>query len=187
MASFSMKMRRDRKPAAWMAAALTIAAMATPILADQHAPQSPALAGLPLDEAPTSLSASSMDSSPDPEAMSGAERVNLPAQGALPDEVDSDIIAVGNASYYGARFAGRRTASGETFDPAELTAAHPSLPFGSKVRVTNRTNGRSVIVRINDRGPYHGNRVIDLSREAAKRIGIVGPGHGSVEVALLAS
>ncbi|HKX79642.1 MAG TPA: septal ring lytic transglycosylase RlpA family protein [Novosphingobium sp.] len=102
-------------------------------------------------------------------------------------EEDAREIGTGTASFYGAAFAGKPTASGERFDPAGLTAAHRSLPFGSKVRVTNRTNGQSVVVRINDRGPFHGNRLIDLSHEAARRIGIVSRGSGSVELALLAS
>jgi rare lipoprotein A len=94
-------------------------------------------------------------------------------------------IGSGMASFYGKRFAGRRTASGETFDPRELTAAHRTLPFGSRVRVTNPTNGRSVVVRINDRGPYAKNREIDLSRRAAEQLGIVQAGHGMVELTLL--
>jgi len=93
----------------------------------------------------------------------------------------------GTASYYGHRFAGRPTASGEIFDPALLTAAHRTLPFGSLVRVTNPRNGRSVVVRINDRGPFHGKRVIDLSRAAAEEIGLVQRGHGRVEMELLES
>jgi len=96
-------------------------------------------------------------------------------------------IGEGHASWYGSRFAGRPTASGERFDPAELTAAHRTLPFGSLVRVTHANSGRSVVVRINDRGPFHGNRVIDLSRAAAEEIGIRGAGSGRVELALLAS
>jgi rare lipoprotein A len=82
----------------------------------------------------------------------------------------------GNASYYGAGFQGKRTASGERFNMHALTAAHNSLPFGTKVRVTNLSNGKSVIVRINDRGPSKGNRIIDLSYEAARRIGMVREG-----------
>lgn len=91
----------------------------------------------------------------------------------------------GMASYYGRKFDGRRTASGERFDMSELTAAHRTLPFGSKVRVTNATNGRSVVVRINDRGPFHGNRVIDVSRAAAERLGLIAPGSGRVKLALI--
>lgn len=96
-----------------------------------------------------------------------------------------DPIGSGVASYYADKFNGRRTASGETFRNAGLTAAHRSLPFGSKVRVTNPANGKSVVVRINDRGPFHGGRVIDLTKSAASTLGIVQRGHGRVELALV--
>lgn len=88
----------------------------------------------------------------------------------------------GIASYYGARFHGRTTANGERFDMNKMTAAHKTLPFGTKVRVTNRNNGRSVVVRINDRGPYVGNRTIDLSRGAAQKIGMINKGVVKVEI-----
>ena len=91
----------------------------------------------------------------------------------------------GVASYYADQFHGRRTASGERFDMAALTAAHRTLPFGSKVRVTNPANGKSVVVRINDRGPFTGGRTIDVSRAAAQRLGLIARGHGRVELALL--
>jgi len=94
-----------------------------------------------------------------------------------------DDIGGGMASWYGAEFAGRKTASGEAFDPTEYTAAHRTLPFGSRVRVSR--GEQSVIVRINDRGPFHGNRVIDLSRAAADEIGLVRAGRGQVQLALL--
>lgn len=94
-------------------------------------------------------------------------------------------LAGGSASFYAARFHGRRTASGEAFDNAALTAAHRTLPFGSRVRVTNPANGRSVVVRINDRGPFHKDRTIDVSRAAAERLGLVARGHGQVELALV--
>ncbi len=96
-------------------------------------------------------------------------------------------LGIGIASYYGERFAGRPTASGEIFDPGELTAAHRTLPFGSRVLVTSEQTGQSVVVTINDRGPYHGNRVIDLSEEAASRIGLIRPGSGPVSMSLLTS
>ncbi|ANY19853.1 RlpA-like protein precursor [Tsuneonella dongtanensis] len=96
-----------------------------------------------------------------------------------------DPIGAGVASYYADKFNGRRTASGEAFSNSALTAAHRSLPFGSKVRVTNPANGKSVVVRINDRGPFHGGRVIDLSKSAASQLGIVQRGHGRVELALV--
>ena len=76
------------------------------------------------------------------------------------------------ASYYGKELAGRRTASGERFNPGAMTAAHRTLPFGTRVRVTNTHNGRSVIVRINDRGPFVKGRSIDLSSGAARAIGM---------------
>ena len=83
-------------------------------------------------------------------------------------------VGSGLASWYGPGFHGRRTASGEAFNAGALTAAHRSLPFGTRVRVVNKRNGRSVVVRINDRGPYGHGRVIDLSRAAARAIGIAG-------------
>jgi rare lipoprotein A len=82
----------------------------------------------------------------------------------------------GRASWYGAEFAGRRTANGEIYDPSQLTAAHKSLPFGTYVRVTNPSSGQSVVVRINDRGPFKPGRVIDVSRAAAEQLGMIGPG-----------
>ena len=89
-------------------------------------------------------------------------------------------IARGLASWYGEKFQGRLTASGERFDMNALTAAHPSLPFGTRVRVRNPRNGREVEVRINDRGPFTGRRIIDLSRAAAQAIGLVQAGVGPV-------
>ncbi|WP_338445042.1 septal ring lytic transglycosylase RlpA family protein [Pelagerythrobacter marensis] len=104
-----------------------------------------------------------------------------------PVEVEPAGQALGRgvASYYGRRFAGRPTASGEIFDPGRLTAAHRTLPFGSRVKVTNPRNGKSVVVRINDRGPFHKGRTIDLSRAAADELGLIRRGHGSVELVLL--
>ncbi|MBX3022181.1 MAG: septal ring lytic transglycosylase RlpA family protein [Bdellovibrionales bacterium] len=90
----------------------------------------------------------------------------------------------GKASWYGGKFHQRKTASGERFNMAALTAAHRTLPFGTTVRVTNKANGRSVNVRINDRGPFHGGRVIDLSAAAARSIGMGGVGLVSLEACL---
>lgn len=90
----------------------------------------------------------------------------------------------GEASWYGPNFAGRPTANGEIFDPSRLTAAHPSLPFDTRVRVTSLENGRSVVVRINDRGPFARGRVIDLSRAAAEAIGLIGSGVADVRIEL---
>ncbi len=88
----------------------------------------------------------------------------------------------GTASYYGPGFHGRRTANGERFNMHGLTAAHRSLPFGTRLRVTNEKNGRSVVVRVNDRGPFHGRRIIDLSRGAASAIDMVDDGLARVRI-----
>lgn len=83
---------------------------------------------------------------------------------------DSGAATTGDASYYADKFIGRTTASGEAYDPEALTAAHRSLPFGTRVRVTRLATGESVVVRINDRGPFVRGRVIDLSHTAARRL-----------------
>ncbi len=92
---------------------------------------------------------------------------------------------VGVASWYGAQFHGRRTASGERFDMRALTAAHPTLPLATLVRVTNLANGRSVTVRVNDRGPYAQGRLIDLSRASARALGFEAQGTARVRVTVL--
>ncbi|HEV2078452.1 MAG TPA: septal ring lytic transglycosylase RlpA family protein [Allosphingosinicella sp.] len=92
----------------------------------------------------------------------------------------STILGEGMASFYGAELAGNRTASGERFNPNALTAAHRTLPMGTKLRVTNKANGKSVIVRINDRGPFSKGRIIDVSREAAEQISMVRSGTARV-------
>lgn len=102
---------------------------------------------------------------------------------AEPSAASAQKTQAGQASWYGPGFHGRRTASGETFNTNDLTAAHRTLPFGTRVRVVNKKTGRSVVVRINDRGPYAHGRVIDLSRASAQAIGITGV--GSVELAQL--
>jgi len=91
----------------------------------------------------------------------------------------------GEASWYGQEFAGRTTANGEIFDPLLMTAAHRSLPFGTIVDVKNPATGQTVRVRINDRGPYVGNRLIDLTYAAAQQIGLVEPGHGEVDLTIV--
>ncbi len=92
------------------------------------------------------------------------------------------LIAEGKASYYANRFQGRKTASGAQFDKKDYTAAHRSLPFGTMVRVTNLANGRMVFVKVNDRGPNIKDRIIDLSRAAAREIGLVDDGIGDVRI-----
>ncbi|MEO5805149.1 septal ring lytic transglycosylase RlpA family protein [Devosia sp.] len=99
----------------------------------------------------------------------------------VPQENPS-YFATGTASWYGADFHGRRTANGEIFSANAITGAHPTLPLPSYVRVTNQDNGRSLIVRINDRGPYVAGRVVDLSARAASMLGYVNNGHADVSV-----
>ncbi|MUL36332.1 septal ring lytic transglycosylase RlpA family protein [Gloeocapsopsis dulcis] len=94
-------------------------------------------------------------------------------------------VLSGIASWYGPGFHGNRSASGERFNQNAMTAAHRSLPFGTKVRVTNKRNGRSVIVRINDRGPFTGGRIIDLSAAAARVLGVLNSGTAPVQVEVL--
>ena len=92
---------------------------------------------------------------------------------------------LGVASFYGGFFAGRATANGEVFDPSRMTAAHRLLPLGTHLRVTNLENGRQVIVRVNDRGPYRKDRIIDLSVEAARRLGFLGSGVAQVKLEIV--
>jgi len=96
---------------------------------------------------------------------------------------DADgYVERGLASWYGTKFHGRKTSNGETYSMYKMTAAHTRLPIPTYVLVTNLKNGREVIVRVNDRGPFHPNRIIDLSYVAAKKLGIIGTGTGFVEV-----
>jgi rare lipoprotein A len=97
-------------------------------------------------------------------------------------EDDPNYRAEGMASWYGDDFHGRLTANGEVFDMASLTAAHPTLPIPSYARVTNLANGKSLIVRVNDRGPYHGNRLIDVSNRASELLEFKGQGVARVRV-----
>ena len=106
----------------------------------------------------------------------------------LLDTLSGDVLnelPEGRASYYGNELAGRPTANGEPFDPEGLTAAHPTLPFGTRLRVTSIRTGQSVIVRINDRGPFTGNRVLDLSYSAARKIGMLRRGTARVRMEVL--
>jgi rare lipoprotein A len=109
---------------------------------------------------------------------------NIAAVPAVP-AVPAGTAATGLASYYAAKFQGRRTANGETFNSKLLTAAHLTLPFGTKLRVTNLQNMKSVIVRVNDRGPHVSGRIVDLSRAAAELIGITRTGLAKVELEIL--
>ena len=103
-------------------------------------------------------------------------------QSYVPDKDRKPYQARGIASWYGKKFHGQRTSSGEIYDMYGMTAAHPTLPIPSYVRVTNVKNGKSVIVRVNDRGPFHSNRIIDLSYTAASKLGYVQAGSSLVDV-----
>lgn len=108
-------------------------------------------------------------------------------RGKIPGAQSEKVVQefTGVASWYGPGFHGRRTANGEKFNQNEMTAAHKTLPFNTRVRVTSVSNGRSVIVTINDRGPYVRGRMIDLSAAAAKAIGLGGRGIGKVKLEVL--
>ena len=118
-----------------------------------------------------------------PAPQPGPHAVDLDSfEPTIESELEATSLGSGTASYYGREFHGRRTANGERYDMHALTAAHKTLPFGTLVRVVSPTTGKSVVVRINDRGPYVKGRVIDLSRAAAERLGV--HGHGVYKVVL---
>ena len=151
--------------------ALATAALSSSASASAQGPQV-----MGLNEAPSpTMIGENADAAP--EALATVEPATI--------EPEGEELGTGMASYYGRELLGRRTASGERFDPTDLTAAHRTLPFGSKVRVTNPRSGKSVVVRINDRGPFARGRLIDVSEAAARRIGLVAMGHGPVKLALL--
>ncbi|WP_120715849.1 septal ring lytic transglycosylase RlpA family protein [Tsuneonella amylolytica] len=149
----------------------------------------PASAGAPaLAESGTGRFETSFSAVPAPSTafVAVASAVDIAAiEPAVEAEDEGRSIAGGVASFYADKFNGRRTASGEAFSNSGLTAAHRTLPFGTRLRVTNPSNGKSVVVRVNDRGPFHGNRVLDVSRAAASELGLVQRGSGRVELALL--
>jgi rare lipoprotein A (peptidoglycan hydrolase) len=101
------------------------------------------------------------------------------------DGWEAGQILRGGASWYGNEFKGRPTASGERFDPEQLTGAHRSLPLGSWVQVTNLSNGRKAELKINDRGPFKSSRILDCSRAAARQLGFLNEGTAEVEVRVL--
>lgn len=100
----------------------------------------------------------------------------------VPDTAERPFVQRGIASWYGKKFHGNATSIGEKYDMYAMTAAHPTLPIPSYARVTSAINGRSIIVRVNDRGPFHDGRIMDLSYVAAYKLGIIGPGSGEVTV-----
>ena len=113
------------------------------------------------------------------------QRSSLESNSIIPAPEPIPASLGGEASWYGPRFHGRLTANGEVYDMFALTAAHRELPFGSALRVVDPRNGRSVVVRINDRGPFIGDRVLDLSFAAAQELDMVHAGLARVEMELL--
>ena len=141
-------------------ALLLVAGCATPGEAPTEAP------------APDTSPGTSREAPPKPDPPAARKTPAAPA--TLPQ--------TGQASWYGSAHHGKRTASGAIYDQTKLTAAHRSLPFGTRVMVTNLSNGKSVEVEITDRGPYAGNRIIDLSRAAAQALGMIESGTASVRL-----
>ena len=119
------------------------------------------------------------------DAMQPIVALSIVLLAASPASVERDHAETGKASWYGKAHHGQITASGERFDIHALTAAHRTLPFGTIVRVTDLRSKRSVNVRINDRGPFRRDRIIDLSYEAARRLGVVSRGTARVKIAVI--
>jgi rare lipoprotein A (peptidoglycan hydrolase) len=133
---------------------------------------------LPSSEKGNTLEENTPSTPPKPSSVNQTEKPNT--TGKVPTKKVGG--QTGMASWYGPGFHGKRTANGETFNQNSMTAAHPSLPFGTKVTVTNTKTGQSAVVRINDRGPFSGGRIIDLSAAAAQAVGIKQSGVGQVKL-----
>jgi rare lipoprotein A len=194
-----------RKGPACAAGALTLSLLlslaSSPLAGTTHAPSKPSLRS----EAKAKPTAASVKRTKSSAPKSTPARVSPSTRGAVrdaraisrrsgrhveprvtpPGKAKVKRTQLGVASFYGPEFAERPTASGELFDPRAMTAAHRTLPLGTRVRVTNLENGRQTVVRINDRGPYRNNRVIDLSRAAARKLGFVQDGIAHVRIEVL--
>jgi len=120
-----------------------------------------------------------------PDELREATTPSAPPTPKLTPSTDVVRVITGEASWYGPGFYGNRTANGEVFQPGTMTAAHRTLPFGTKVRVTNLWNGRSAVIRINDRGPFIHHRVIDLGHGAASELGLIASGIAQVRLEVL--
>lgn len=129
---------------------------------------------VPVREMLSNKAVSQPDSSDDSDIM---DRMSM-----LASQTVRKLNQSGLASWYGRQFNGRKTASGERYDMNAMTAAHRSLPLACYIRVTNQDNGKSVVVKVNDRGPFHGKRILDLSYAAAQKIGITQRGTGNVTI-----
>jgi rare lipoprotein A len=122
---------------------------------------------------------------PEPLSRTGNQPYDVFGKHYVPMASAQGFHQKGVASWYGKQFHGRRTSSGEPYDMYAMTAAHPVLPLPSYVRVTNVANGRSVVVRVNDRGPFKSSRIMDLSYAAAWRLGMIGTGTALVEISAI--
>ena len=152
-----------------------ISLLATPLSADQSR------AGQSSAEVNTGLAGDSVVDTPPELPIVPVAKLKPPVK-PLPTVVQ---VSTGEASWYGPGFFGNRTANGEVFRPGTMTAAHRSLPFGTKVRVTNLWNDRSAVVTINDRGPFIAHRVIDLAHGAAHKLGLISSGIAQVRLEVL--
>lgn len=172
-----------RRIAPWSLQVLTLAALAglAPIAASSAAASDAATSARV--EASTSATIELVPVQPTDDVSAATNAPTLIVE--APSAPQETVMGRGSASYYAAKFDGRRTASGERFDNADMTGAHRTLPFGTLVRVTNVATGNSVVVRINDRGPFTAGRMIDVSRAAADELGLVARGHGTVELAVI--
>jgi peptidoglycan lytic transglycosylase len=154
----------------------------TPKLPESTKETSPAASktgNLPANKAPTPIyprETPSIAKVPSP------PKTEPPPIAKIPEPSERTMMETGLASWYGPKFHGKLTASGEVFDQEQFTAAHRTLPWGSRVRVTNLVNGKSVDLRINDRGPFGKGRIIDVSRAAARALGMVRQGLTTVQI-----
>lgn len=196
-----MKQLDFQKSLLWFSVAVLVCLMiciltacsSTPKRAAKIAPSAPSLAGgksggYYLDDGPADVIPSDLDKIPDavPKQEPLHKYANRPysVQGVsyVPNTKLKMYTKTGKASWYGKKFHGKKTASGEPYDMFAMTAAHPTLPIPSYVKVFNPKNERHVIVRINDRGPFHSNRIIDLSYTAAYRLGFIKQGSTTVKI-----
>ena len=157
-----------------------ISLLATPLSADQSS-AGQSLAGQSSADVNTGLAGDSVVDTPPELPIVPVAKLKPPVK-PLPSVVQ---VSTGEASWYGPGFFGNRTANGEVFRPGTMTAAHRSLPFGTKVRVTNLWNDRSAVVKINDRGPFIAHRVIDLAHGAAHKLGLISSGIAQVRLEVL--
>jgi rare lipoprotein A len=157
------------------------------VLAASHvhaqAPQSPE----PPKAPPQSTAATPAPAVPAPGPSAVAPVAPAPTAGTAPAATPAPATESGKVAYYGRKFAGHKTASGERYNPNAMTMAHKSLPFGTKVKVTNKANGKSVELRVNDRGPRQGDRIGDVSLAASKKLGFGKAGAIDADIVVVSS